>query len=254
MSALAMWNLGWMYENGVGVPQVRCQECMHFHPLISSQDFHLAKRHYDLALETNSEAYLPVTLSLGKLYLRSFWHTLIGGKGGVSIWNAGSEDHRGYYCFLSRFDSSSLTISLSGDDLSNPSEGRQVDDGRQKDGILDPKSDKDEEHKHFEGEDSPWYLGKAKEEFHKRRNQAVPSRREEDPIQVCSSDLMISPPLMTIMRSGRETAETLNKNEIATSVQKTTLMARCDPPIAKRSSTNSRRPCFLFSFAWLYPY
>lgn len=22
MSALAMWNLGWMYENGVGVPQV----------------------------------------------------------------------------------------------------------------------------------------------------------------------------------------------------------------------------------------
>lgn len=24
MSALAMWNLGWMYENGIGVPQVRC--------------------------------------------------------------------------------------------------------------------------------------------------------------------------------------------------------------------------------------
>lgn len=23
LSALAMWNLGWMYENGVGVPQVR---------------------------------------------------------------------------------------------------------------------------------------------------------------------------------------------------------------------------------------
>ena len=22
MSALAMWNLGWMYENGIGVPQV----------------------------------------------------------------------------------------------------------------------------------------------------------------------------------------------------------------------------------------
>jgi SEL1 protein len=26
MSALAMWNLGWMYENGVGVPQV-CFGC-----------------------------------------------------------------------------------------------------------------------------------------------------------------------------------------------------------------------------------
>lgn len=148
ISALAMWNLGWMYENGVGVPQ----------------DFHLAKRHYDLALETNSEAYLPVILSLGKLYVRSFWHTLMGGKGGVNIWNAGNQDHR--------------------HDLLKPSEGRQVDDGRQKDGISDPKSDKDEEHIHSEEEDGPWYLGKAKEEFHKRRSQPVLSRREEeDPIQ-----------------------------------------------------------------------
>jgi SEL1 protein len=96
MSALAMWNLGWMYENGVGVPQVRGPEYVcDYHPLIHCQDFHLAKRHYDLALETNSEAYVPVMLSLGKLYLRSFWHTLMGGKGGVSIWNANNEEHRG---------------------------------------------------------------------------------------------------------------------------------------------------------------
>lgn len=51
------------------------------------QDFHLAKRHYDLALETNAEAYLPVILSLGKLYVRSIWHTLTGGKNGLNIWN-----------------------------------------------------------------------------------------------------------------------------------------------------------------------
>ncbi|EJD08119.1 HCP-like protein, partial [Fomitiporia mediterranea MF3/22] len=70
VSAMAMWNLGWMYENGVGVPQ----------------DFHLAKRHYDLALETNSEAYLPVVLSLIKLHVRSFWHTLTGGQNGLSLW------------------------------------------------------------------------------------------------------------------------------------------------------------------------
>ncbi|KAK0184267.1 hypothetical protein F5146DRAFT_1006758 [Armillaria mellea] len=37
-------NLGWMYEHGVGVPR----------------DFRLAKRHYDLALEMNSEAYIPI--------------------------------------------------------------------------------------------------------------------------------------------------------------------------------------------------
>ncbi|EPQ55072.1 HCP-like protein [Gloeophyllum trabeum ATCC 11539] len=69
LSALAMWNLGWMYENGIGVPQ----------------DFHLAKRHYDLAAQTNSEAYLPVLLSLIKLYARSFLHTLGGGKGGLRL-------------------------------------------------------------------------------------------------------------------------------------------------------------------------
>ncbi|KAJ7690765.1 hypothetical protein B0H17DRAFT_587659 [Mycena rosella] len=75
-SALAMWNLGWMYENGVGVPQ----------------DFHLAKRHYDLALETNAEASFPVYLSLLKLYARSIWHTLMGGQGGLNIWTLDDEE------------------------------------------------------------------------------------------------------------------------------------------------------------------
>ena len=63
-SAQAMWNLGWMHENGVGI----------------EQDFHLAKRFYDQALETNAEAYLPVKLSLAKLRLRSWWNGVSGGK------------------------------------------------------------------------------------------------------------------------------------------------------------------------------
>jgi SEL1 protein len=75
VSALAMWNLGWMYENGLGV----------------QQDFHLAKRYYDFALETNQEAYLPVTLSLFKLYARSFWHTVTGGKDGLNLWLSDEE-------------------------------------------------------------------------------------------------------------------------------------------------------------------
>lgn len=62
-SAQAFWNLGWMHENGIAV----------------SQDFHMAKRFYDLALETNSEAYLPVKLALGKLRLRSWWNKVSGG-------------------------------------------------------------------------------------------------------------------------------------------------------------------------------
>ncbi|KAF2758614.1 HCP-like protein [Pseudovirgaria hyperparasitica] len=63
--AQAMWNLGWMHENGIGV----------------EQDFHLAKRYYDLALETNPrEAYLPVTLALYKLRLRSWWNDITDGR------------------------------------------------------------------------------------------------------------------------------------------------------------------------------
>ncbi|KAF2808184.1 HCP-like protein [Mytilinidion resinicola] len=64
-SAQAMWNLGWMHENGIGI----------------EQDFHLAKRFYDQALETNpKEAYLPVLLSLYKLRLRSWWNTVTNGR------------------------------------------------------------------------------------------------------------------------------------------------------------------------------
>ena len=68
-SAQAMWNLGWMHENGVGI----------------EQDFHLAKRLYDLALETNKEAYLPVKLSLFRLHWRSWWNDIThGGVKGIS--------------------------------------------------------------------------------------------------------------------------------------------------------------------------
>ncbi|KAI9658447.1 MAG: ERAD-associated protein [Trizodia sp. TS-e1964] len=63
-SAQAQWNLGWMHENGIGV----------------EQDFHLAKRYYDMALESNQEAYLPVSLSLIKLRMRSFWNTITRGQ------------------------------------------------------------------------------------------------------------------------------------------------------------------------------
>lgn len=59
-SALAYWNMGWLYECGLGVPQ---------------QDFHLAKRYYDMAVEINPEAYLPVMLSLIKLHAKALWAT-----------------------------------------------------------------------------------------------------------------------------------------------------------------------------------
>lgn len=75
MSALAMWNLGWMYEYGLGVPQ----------------DFHLAKRHYDSALDINHEAYIPGVLSLAKLNVKSLWHMMLGGPDNLNLWNYDEE-------------------------------------------------------------------------------------------------------------------------------------------------------------------
>lgn len=60
ISAMAMWNLGWMHETGQGV----------------AQDYHLAKRYYDLALTTSADAYLPVKLSLISLWTRSLYHQI----------------------------------------------------------------------------------------------------------------------------------------------------------------------------------
>ncbi|KAJ1985030.1 ERAD-associated protein [Dimargaris verticillata] len=62
MNPIAMWNLGWMYENGLGV----------------DQDFHLAKRWYDRAAATFPRGSLPVTLSLIKLAVRYLWARLRG--------------------------------------------------------------------------------------------------------------------------------------------------------------------------------
>jgi len=64
MSAMGMWNLGWCHENGIGV----------------EQDFHLAKRYYDMAAHSNVEAALPVALSLIKLRIRSFYNKITHGK------------------------------------------------------------------------------------------------------------------------------------------------------------------------------
>ncbi|KAH9856024.1 HCP-like protein [Lenzites betulinus] len=144
MSALAMWNLGWMYENGVGVPQ----------------DFHLAKRHYDLAYETNSEAYLPVLMSLVKLHARSLWHTLMGGQNGLSFWETDEEDGRSYY---DHPDAKEIDGAAEQGGQPALEEGEQPDDGS-------------------------WYFGKARDEFNRRKRGHDPelqrtAREEDDPVQ-----------------------------------------------------------------------
>ncbi|KAI8373500.1 hypothetical protein EDC96DRAFT_499589 [Choanephora cucurbitarum] len=68
-SPLAFWNLGWMYENGVGV----------------AKDFHLAKRAYDHALNIEQDAYLPVKLSLLKMYVKYYWEWMMGHEVGPAL-------------------------------------------------------------------------------------------------------------------------------------------------------------------------
>lgn len=52
-NAQAMFNLGYMHEQGLGM----------------KKDIHLAKRCYDLAAETSTDAKVPVALALMKLQL-----------------------------------------------------------------------------------------------------------------------------------------------------------------------------------------
>lgn len=150
-SALAMWNLGWMYENGIGV----------------SQDFHLAKRHYDMAVETNSEAYLPVLLSLVKLYARSFWYTLQGGKDGLNLW---------------KYDADKMSVA------ERARLNREIESGSkdtsQEDGGPQPASHKEDKTVEESEDDGKWYIGKASEDFRRRRQgeaaRAAAAAEEED--------------------------------------------------------------------------
>ena len=53
-SALAMWNLGWMYEYGIGV----------------EKDYHLAKRWYDSSQNHSPQAFLPIKIALLKVRVK----------------------------------------------------------------------------------------------------------------------------------------------------------------------------------------
>ncbi|KAJ2320295.1 ERAD-associated protein [Coemansia sp. RSA 2611] len=67
-NALAMWNLGYMYENGDGV----------------RRDFYLAKRWYDKSIEANEAGRLAGHLALARLCAKYMWAWLIGDDVGES--------------------------------------------------------------------------------------------------------------------------------------------------------------------------
>ena len=60
----AMFNLAYMHENGLGL----------------RKDMHLAKRFYDMASETSSEAHVPVVMALLKLNVLNYFDDILKGK------------------------------------------------------------------------------------------------------------------------------------------------------------------------------
>ena len=60
-NAQAMYNVGYMYEHGLGF----------------AKDLHLAKRYYDLSLVTDPNGYVPVKIALARLWVEINWDELI---------------------------------------------------------------------------------------------------------------------------------------------------------------------------------
>jgi hypothetical protein len=90
-----------------------------------------------------------------------------------------------------------------------------------------------EEERHLEGEDGSWYLGKAKEEFRRRRGKGGSSRGEEDPIQVRVSSTSLIGVLPMCYFSGRGIDEKQNANAKLILGRKTTLMVVYDHETAR---------------------
>ncbi|ODV82746.1 hypothetical protein CANARDRAFT_10274 [[Candida] arabinofermentans NRRL YB-2248] len=86
-SKQASFNLGYMYEMGLGV----------------KRDFHLAKRYYDAALLGNTKASIPIQISLLRLHIKTWWYGLWGMEvTGISSQNE-TKERRTFSDWISMF-------------------------------------------------------------------------------------------------------------------------------------------------------
>jgi SEL1 protein len=137
---------------------------MHLCPVDSAiKDFHLAKRYYDMALETNTEAYLPVVLSLIKLHLKSIWHTVSGGsqREKLLIW---SEEPEGDSWYLGKSKADMKKKNRAREKVDGAQEGEDMDMvewvRRKKDEEADSQGDFGPED-YFEGATRRWDRGEG---------------------------------------------------------------------------------------------
>lgn len=166
-----------------------------------------------MALATNEEAYLPVTLSLIKLHARSLWHTLKGGKNGLEFWNF--DDEHGIHYFFAVIKH----CSLSSPERIVATHTQELDGAKEQE-PAEPMTTGDPSHATNEvpEDDGPWYLGKAKDEYKKKRGQdSTRPREDEDPVEVCFHIPSISPQLSTrFSNSGQESDAMRSRTETVT--------------------------------------
>ena len=131
----------------------------------------MAKRHYDLALATNTEAYFPVTLSLIRLRIRKFWHTTIlrDHKHGIL--------QKCIFKFCADADRSDSPL----DATENPG----IEGGRPEDAYAGSSSEE-----HSDGSDDGWFVGKGQ---HKGKNPQGREHGAEDAVEVNSRILQKFP-------------------------------------------------------------
>ena len=105
-------------------------------------------------------------------------------------------------------------------------------DAREIDGTQDPNAGQPSLEDGEEFDEGPWYLGKARDEFNRRRrghDQERAAQDEEDPVQVRSlSQPYVLLHLLILFPSGLASVVKPRPTETATSVPKTTLTRRCE--------------------------
>jgi SEL1 protein len=117
--------------------------------------------------------------------MRSFWHTLHGGQGGLSIWNLDDDEEPSRSLLLTvlleRLTYSCPVLHMQPQHHEEP---RELGDGRQRQGDSSGDGPGEPEH-YYDDDGDSWYIGKARDEFRRRRNspQGIPDG-EDDPIQV----------------------------------------------------------------------
>jgi SEL1 protein len=107
--ALAKWNLGYMYEYGIGL----------------KKDYFMAKRFYTEALQTNPDGYMAVNIALWKIRFKEYLQRIMEIPSNFKFWLSGTKKHttkveshkddKSYIHDLLNDDNSESTNSKSGD-------------------------------------------------------------------------------------------------------------------------------------------